>query len=70
MVGVRGIAGPAGLPPEIAEAIMTSLETTITSDAHREAAEKLSLAPEIVKGEEYMSFLKSTEQEIRGLMGW
>ncbi|WP_371039368.1 Bug family tripartite tricarboxylate transporter substrate binding protein [Rhodosalinus sp. FB01] len=66
----RGIAGPTGRPPEIAEAIMTALEATITSDAHRQAAEQLSLAPEIVKGPEYMDFLKSTEQEIKGLMGW
>lgn len=66
----RGIAGPAGLPDDIAAKIMEALETTITSDAHREAAEKLSLAPEIMKGEEYAAFLKSTEQEIKNLMGW
>ena len=49
---------------------MTALEETITSDAHREAAENLSLAPEIVKGDEYGEFLKTTEQEIKSLMGW
>lgn len=66
----RGIAGPAGLPEETAAKIMDALETTISSDAHQEAAAKLSLAPEIVKGAEYSDFLKSTEQEIKGLMGW
>lgn len=66
----RGIAGPAGLPDDIAAKIMEALETTIMSDGHRAAAEKLSLAPEIVKGQEYATFLKDTEQEIKGLMGW
>lgn len=66
----RGIAGPAGLPDDIAAKIMTALETTINSDGHQSAANKLSLAPEIVKGAEYKGFLKDTEQEIKGLMGW
>ncbi len=66
----RGIAGPGGLPDDIAAKIMSALETTITSDAHRAAAEKLSLSPEIVKGDTYMKFLKQTEQDIKGLMGW
>lgn len=66
----RGIAGPAGLPDDIAAKIMAALEATITSDSHRAAAEKLSLAPEIVKGAEYKAFLKNTEQEIKSLMGW
>lgn len=66
----RGIAGPAGLPDDIAAALIDALETTINSDAHQAAAKKLSLAPEIVKGKEYKEFLKSTEQEIKQLMGW
>lgn len=66
----RGIAGPAGLPEDISAKIISALETTITSDEHAAAAKKLSLAPEIVKGQDYMDFLKSTEQEIKGLMGW
>jgi len=66
----RGIAGPAGLPDDIAAKIIAALESTITSDGHKASAKKLSLAPEIVKGETYLNFLKQTEQEIKGLMGW
>ncbi|WP_340109384.1 tripartite tricarboxylate transporter substrate binding protein [Pikeienuella sp. HZG-20] len=66
----RGIAGPAGLPDDIAEDLLAALEKTIGSDAHRQKALQLSLAPEIVKGKEYQTFLKETEQEIKSLMGW
>lgn len=66
----RGIAGPAGLPDELATKLIGFLEDTITSDAHRQQAEKLSLAPEITKGQEYQQFLQQTEQEIKQLMGW
>ncbi len=66
----RGIAGPAGLPDDIAAALISALETTINSEEHQKAAQQLSLAPEIVKGQDYMDFLKNTEQEIKGLMGW
>jgi tripartite-type tricarboxylate transporter receptor subunit TctC len=66
----RGIAGPAGLPPEIETKLIEALETTITSEKHRQAAENLSLAPEVVKGGEYQGFLKEQEEEIKQLMGW
>lgn len=66
----RGIAGPAGLPEDIQNALLEALQQTITSDAHTQKAEELSLAPEVVKGEEYKTFLKDTETQIQGLMGW
>jgi tripartite-type tricarboxylate transporter receptor subunit TctC len=66
----RGIAAPAGLPEDIATVLIGFLEETITSDAHREQAEKLSLAPEVIKGQEYLQFLKETEQDIKQLMAW
>jgi tripartite-type tricarboxylate transporter receptor subunit TctC len=66
----RGIAGPAGLPEDIQNALIDALEQTITSDAHKQKAEELSLAPEIVKGDDYKTFLKDTETQIQGLMSW
>ena len=66
----RGIAAPGGLPDDIAAKLIEALETTIGSAEHRAAAEGLSLAPEIVKGVEYQSFLVETEQEIKRLMNW
>lgn len=66
----RGIAGPAGLPEDVQTALIAALEQTITSEAHKQKAEELSLAPEIIKGEEYKAFLKDTEQQIQSLMGW
>ncbi len=66
----RGIAAPAGLPDDLAAKLTAALEKTITSDTHMEKAAKLSLAPVITKGDEYLSFLKNTEQEIKKLMKW
>lgn len=66
----RGIAGPAGLPDNVRTKLLAALEQTISSSEHRAKAEKLSLAPEITKGEAYRKFLKNTEQEIKKLMGW
>ncbi len=66
----RGIAAPAGLPDDIRANLIAALEKTITSQAHKEQAAKLSLAPEITKGDEYIAFLKTTEQEIKKLMNW
>ena len=66
----RGIAAPAGLPDDLAEKLTAALEKTITSDNHKEQAAKLSLAPILTKGDEYLTFLKNTEQEIKKLMKW
>jgi tripartite-type tricarboxylate transporter receptor subunit TctC len=66
----RGIAGPAGLPKEIADKLIAALEKTLNSKAHKDGAAKLSLAPEVVKGAEYVKFLKDTEAEIKKLMNW
>lgn len=66
----RGIAGPAGLPKDVHAKLLEALEKTISSEEHRQAAEKLSLAPEVIKGEAYVEFLKKTEQETKKLMGW
>jgi len=66
----RGIAGPAGLPKEIADKLIAALEKTLNSKAHKDGAAKLSLAPEVVKGADYQKFLKGTEAEIKKLMNW
>lgn len=66
----RGIAGPAGLPKDIADKLIAALEKTLNSKAHKDGAAKLSLAPEVVKGADYQKFLKETESEIKTLMNW
>lgn len=66
----RGIAAPGGLPDDLAAKLTAALEKTINSDKHKEQAAKLSLAPVITKGDEYITFLKGTEQEIKKLMKW
>jgi tripartite-type tricarboxylate transporter receptor subunit TctC len=66
----RGISGPADLPDHLKAQLIGFLEKTISSQEHRQQAEKLSLEPEIVKGDEYRQFLKTTEQEIKKLMKW
>ena len=66
----RGIAAPAGLPKELADKLIAALEKTLTSQVHKDGAAKLGLAPEVVKGDDYKSFLKDTESEIKTLMKW
>jgi tripartite-type tricarboxylate transporter receptor subunit TctC len=66
----RGIVGPAGLPEEIAGQLIGFLEQTITSEAHTGKAASLALAPEVIKGSEYVDFLERTGQQIKQLMGW
>lgn len=66
----RGIAGPKGLPDDLAEKITSALEKTLASEEHRKAAKELGLALEVVKGQEYRDFLKKTETQIKELMGW
>ncbi|MBW2146206.1 MAG: tripartite tricarboxylate transporter substrate binding protein [Deltaproteobacteria bacterium] len=66
----RGIAGPAGLPDDIAAAIADALEKTVQMKAHQEKATQLGLALDVMKGATYKTFLKDTEQRIKKLMGW
>jgi len=66
----RGIAGPAGLPKDVEEALIGFLDKTISSKEHREKAERLSLDPRVVKGAEYRKFLKDNEQATKKLMKW
>ena len=66
----RGIAAPAGLPKDVEAALITALEKTIASPAHKAKAEALSLDPEIIKGDAYRKFLKDNEQATKKLMNW
>ena len=66
----RGIVGPGGLPDDLLIQLIDFLEQTITSEGHVGKAADLSLAPEVIKGEEYLSFLENTGQRIETLMGW
>ena len=66
----RGIVGPGGLPDDLLIQLTGFLEQTITSEGHVGKAADLSLAPEVIKGEEYLSFLENTGQRIEILMGW
>jgi tripartite-type tricarboxylate transporter receptor subunit TctC len=66
----RGIAAPAGLPPDVEAALITAMEKTIGSAGHKAKAEALSLDPVIIKGAEYRKFLKDNEQATKKLMNW
>jgi tripartite-type tricarboxylate transporter receptor subunit TctC len=66
----RGIAGPAGLPKDVENALIGFLEKTITTPEHREKALKLSLEPRVIKGADYRKFLKDNEQATKTLMKW
>lgn len=66
----RGIAGPAGLPEDVEQALINALNETLNSETHRAAAKQLGLAIEIVRGEDYSRFLTETQDEVKTLMGW
>ncbi len=66
----RGIAGPAGLPDDIKNALIAALEKTIGSPGHKEKAEKLALDPDPIKGDAYRKFLKDQETATKKLMNW
>jgi putative tricarboxylic transport membrane protein len=64
----RGIAAPAGLPPDVEAALIAAMEKTIGSAGHK--AEALSLDPVIIKGADYRKFVKDNEQATKKLMNW
>ena len=66
----RGIAAPAGLPPDVEAALIAAMEKTIGSAGHKAKAEALSLDPVIIKGADYRKFLKDNEQATKKLMNW
>jgi tripartite-type tricarboxylate transporter receptor subunit TctC len=66
----RGIAGPAGLPPDVEKALISFLEKTISSAGHKAKAEALSLEPRVIAGAAYRKFLKDNEQATKKLMKW
>ena len=66
----RGIAAPAKLAKDAETKLVAALEKTLSSKEHQAKAEKLSLQPLIIKGEEYRAFLKKNEQDTKKLMNW
>jgi len=66
----RGIAAPAGLPKDVEAALIGYLEKAISSKEHREKAEKLSLDPQIIKGDAYRKYLKDNEVATKTMMNW
>jgi tripartite-type tricarboxylate transporter receptor subunit TctC len=66
----RGIAAPAGLPPDVSAKLIAALEKVIGSKEHQEKAVKLSLQPLVIRGDAYRKFLKDNEIATKKLMGW
>ncbi len=66
----RGIAGPRGLPPEVAAVLERAIQAAVTSEAHRRKAHQLGLALAVKTGRAYRRFLDEQERRVRLLMGW
>jgi tripartite-type tricarboxylate transporter receptor subunit TctC len=66
----RGIAAPAGLPKDVEAKLVAALEKTLNSKEHQDKAAGLSLEPRVIKGAEYVKFLKDNEASTKTLMGW
>ena len=47
-----------------------ALEKTLNSKEHQDKAASLSLEPRVIKGAEYVKFLKDNEVSTKTLMGW
>ena len=66
----RGIAAPAGLPKDVEAKLVSALQSTLDSKEHQDKAQKLSLEPRVIKGDDYKKFLKDNEVSTKTLMGW
>ena len=66
----RGIAAPAKTPADIVKILTDGLEKAMQDPEHVAKAKELSLALDIIKGDDYLKFLKSEEQKNKELMGW
>ncbi len=66
----RGIAAPAGLPKDVEAKLVAALEKTLSSKEHQDKAASLSLEPRVIKGADYVKFLKDNEGSTKTLMGW
>jgi tripartite-type tricarboxylate transporter receptor subunit TctC len=66
----RGIAAPAKLDRKVETTLTAALEKVIGSKEHQEKAEKLSLQPLVIRGPEYVKFLKDNEIATKKLMNW
>ena len=66
----RGIAAPAGLPKDVEAKLVAALEKTLNSKEHQDKAASLSLEPRVIKGADYVKFLKDNEASTKTLMGW
>jgi len=66
----RGIAAPAGLPKDVEARLVAALEKTLNSKEHQDKAASLSLEPRVIKGADYVKFLKDNEASTKTLMGW
>jgi tripartite-type tricarboxylate transporter receptor subunit TctC len=66
----RGIAGPAGLPKDIEAKMLGFIEKAVGSKEHQAKMNELTLELNVMKGAQYQKFLKTSEQEVKTLMGW
>ena len=66
----RGIAAPANLDKKAEATLTAALAKVIDSREHQEKAEKLSLQPLVIRGADYVKFLKDNEQATKKLMKW
>ena len=66
----RGIAAPAKLDRKVETTLTAALEKVIGSKEHQAKAEKLSLEPLVIRGAEYVKFLKDNEIATKKLMNW
>ncbi len=66
----RGIAAPGKLDKKVEATLTAALEKVIGSKEHQEKAEKLSLEPRVIRGADYVKFLKDNEIATKKLMKW
>jgi tripartite-type tricarboxylate transporter receptor subunit TctC len=62
----RGLAGPKGIPDDIAEAWHKALEIVLASDAYKDQITKDSLVPALMPREEARKFTNDFAEEVAG----
>jgi tripartite-type tricarboxylate transporter receptor subunit TctC len=64
----RGLAAPAGTPPEAVERLQAAVEATVASEHFKEASGRIGCLPAFLPAAEFADFIAQKDQEIASIM--
>jgi tripartite-type tricarboxylate transporter receptor subunit TctC len=68
MVLWRGIAAPAGTPPEVVSKLEGTIKDIVASEEFADAAQRIGCQPAFLPAEAFKGFIAEKDQEVAGLM--